>query len=729
MPTGPIYDPAAQQSDDACARCDSLPPIPDAAAIAEIVAQLQSQPLHDQHLVDLRASGLSDETIREAGLCSADAPTTQALGFHNSPALVIPYPGHPGYVRIKPDEPRIDNKGRPVKYESPRGGTNHLYFPVATRLRALRMGVTGGRIIITEGEKKALAADQEGFSTMAVPGVWGWCSAGAIHELVQINWRDREAVIVFDSDVVRKVDVKEATSALVEYLQTLGATVRVARLPDRDGHHKIGLDDYLVAHGRGALQPLVDNCKAWFDVLLDMIEPGLQPDALEVAVAPIYRRIQKAGVLAQNEMVQQLRRRLGDLHYALPPVSDLKRAVRQAPAYQPEWSSNRRKSEPAESEADDCPRFLLEGPGGNYGSAPERQGLYERNGDELKQLSNFAVVIEQEVQIEDDLTPHKQFVGHIMLHGEEKPFTINATDFPNNMKLQAAIYEAAGAKVELHCAPETLRTAISAVSMPETRRATVNFGWNEARDAYLVAAGKITAAGFQAAGTGSELRVDLTGAEHARRLDLHPLTPRQLEQTKRHVVDDLLPLCPERHIGFSLLGAVALAVLYPFVVGYNRPALWLVGLSGAGKSFFAKLFQNFFGNFPLNENATISWLSTPRRIQLEGYYFRDVFYLVDDYKPEHCPPKDATWVLQAYADAAARGRLRRDATAAESREIRGQLVCTGEDVPDHSASASAHDQDHLPLGPEGSRTRPPLPGNAPVLSRGDGGPHPPLAGK
>ena len=85
----------------------------------------------------------------------------------------------------------------------------------------------------------------------------------------------------------------------------------------------------------------------------------------------------------------------------------------------------------------------------------------------------------------------------------------------------------------------------------------------------------------------------------------------------------------------------------------------------------------------------MSWGSTPKRIQHEGYYFRDTMYVVDDYKPEHCKPGEATWVLQGYADAAARSRLRRDATAAESREIRGLLLCTGEDVPDHSASATA----------------------------------------
>ena len=135
---------------------------------------------------------------------------------------------------------------------------------------------------------------------------------------------------------------------------------------------------------------------------------------------------------------------------------------------------------------------------------------------------------------------------------------------------------------------------------------------------------------------------------------------------------------------------MALSVLYRFTDGMNRLALWIVGLSGTGKSHMAKLFQNFFGNFPIaGEKAVISWASTTKRIQHEGYYFRDALYLVDDYKPEYCRPSEATWVLQAYADSSARSRLQRDASAAETREIRGLLFCTGEDVPDHGAGATA----------------------------------------
>src|SRR5262249_39745360 len=139
-----------------------------------------------------------------------------------------------------------------------------------------------------------------------------------------------------------------------------------------------------------------------------------------------------------------------------------------------------------------------------------------------------------------------------------------------------------------------------------------------------------------------------------------------------------------------LLGASAAAVLYPFAKGAGRFALWLVGLTGSGKSFAAKLFANFFGDFPLESASFTTWGATGNFIQRQGYFFKDALYLVDDYKPELVKnQQEVVKVLQAYADNTARGRLRADATANVLRPIRGLMVCTGEDVPDQHASAVA----------------------------------------
>src|SRR5262249_50782595 len=139
----------------------------------------------------------------------------------------------------------------------------------------------------------------------------------------------------------------------------------------------------------------------------------------------------------------------------------------------------------------------------------------------------------------------------------------------------------------------------------------------------------------------------------------------------------------------TLLGATAAALLYPFAKGAGRFALWLVGRTGAGKSFVAKLFSNFFGNFPVSSAPFTTWSATPNYVQRQGYFFKDALYLVDDYKPEVVQPYQVVRVLQTYADNTARGRLKADATANGLRPIRGLLVCTGEDVPEHNASAVA----------------------------------------
>ena len=94
-----------------------------------------------------------------------------------SPSLVFPYfrvDGANGYCRVKPDDPRTC-QGKPVKYESPKGRSNQVYLPPGSRCR-----LDDGQemLLITEGEKKALALDQAGFVSVGLVGVWGWKVAG-----------------------------------------------------------------------------------------------------------------------------------------------------------------------------------------------------------------------------------------------------------------------------------------------------------------------------------------------------------------------------------------------------------------------------------------------------------------------------------------------------------------------------------------------------------------------
>jgi putative DNA primase/helicase len=237
-----------------------------------------------QHLADLRRSGLSDTTIAACGFKSLQAPASvqgvlrwKRYNGELGACLAIPFRdvigAATGYVRLKPDSPRKNKEdGKPVKYESPKGLANRAFLPPATRLVLLDTPVT---LLITEGEKKAAKADQEGFACIGLVGVYGWQRKRAkdadgnalgerelIPDLAAVAWQDRQVVIVFDSDAVTNRNVRGAEWHLAECLIRHGAAVKIARLPsgdlDADGKPaKVGLDDFLCAHGPAAFRELV----------------------------------------------------------------------------------------------------------------------------------------------------------------------------------------------------------------------------------------------------------------------------------------------------------------------------------------------------------------------------------------------------------------------------------------------------------------------------------------
>ena len=164
------------------------------------------------HRADLERSGLTIETIEELGFFSGDTEEVERiLGFRVGSGLVIPYPrldDSPEFFRVKPDEPPVFD-GRPAKYLSPKGASVRAYIP-PNSWEALKDSTTP--VIITEGEKKAAKADQEGFPSIGLAGVY--CFRDRTHDLIpdleMISWKGRSVTIAFDSDAVNKVDVQAA---------------------------------------------------------------------------------------------------------------------------------------------------------------------------------------------------------------------------------------------------------------------------------------------------------------------------------------------------------------------------------------------------------------------------------------------------------------------------------------------------------------------------------------
>lgn len=220
------------------------------------------------HAKQLASSGITIGSAKAAGIYSTTDKHHAAtlLDWTNVPKKILPclvFPYGNGYSRLRPDNPR-KSKNKPIKYEAPRGQTNRPYLPldVAQHLDNPRQ-----ELLITEGEKKALAATQFGFPCIGLSGVHAWGVKNQerlLPALDRMVWMGRTVYIVFDSDITRKPLVLDGERRLAKLLADKGASVRVVRLPDgpvgTDGEPaKIGLDDYLVAHGCGPLRKLLDE--------------------------------------------------------------------------------------------------------------------------------------------------------------------------------------------------------------------------------------------------------------------------------------------------------------------------------------------------------------------------------------------------------------------------------------------------------------------------------------
>lgn len=225
-------------------------------------------PPNPGHLEDLTASGLSDETIARAGIYSApEHGVRDVLGYGAGPGLVFPYQplnGSGEYARVKLDHAGPDGK----RYRSPKDRPPQLYVP--RLLDPSILADTTTPLWITEGEKKALKACQEGIACLAVGGVWNWRGkvtpedddTAPIPDLDRVTWSHRPVYLCFDYDPrpTTQENVRAATEALMRELRRRGATVIAVALPPGPDGAKQGLDDFLLRHSRAdllALAPLV----------------------------------------------------------------------------------------------------------------------------------------------------------------------------------------------------------------------------------------------------------------------------------------------------------------------------------------------------------------------------------------------------------------------------------------------------------------------------------------
>ena len=230
-------------------------------------------PLLPHHLTMLaEESGISLDIIKARGYRSIHGPGVyaelKALGFNKAqsrlaPGLLIPIldiDGKPVLYQFRPDTPRVNKDGKPIRYETPAGAAMRLDFGTVPREQLADPAI---KVLFTEGAKKQDGGTTHGLCVVSLPGVWGFKGKNAfggvsiLADFDNLPLKGRDAVLAFDSDISRKRPVQQALERFTVHLQRKGAHVGTVYFPEEDGQ-KVGLDDYLRKHSVQDLERLIE---------------------------------------------------------------------------------------------------------------------------------------------------------------------------------------------------------------------------------------------------------------------------------------------------------------------------------------------------------------------------------------------------------------------------------------------------------------------------------------
>ncbi len=199
--------------------------------------------LAPEHYADLKKSGLSDDTIREAGIKAVPPDQINKKLDFNVHGLVsmyeIPFDDEYSRFRVFYESGKgVDKSGKPKpKYLTRKDLENRLYIPSNAKSILNDISIP---LEITEGEKKALKACQEGLYCIAVTGLWNWKIKGKnelIPDFDKIKLNGRKVILTPDNDWLEpnrngyRKNLEQAVHRLSYLLIDRGAKVYWRELP------------------------------------------------------------------------------------------------------------------------------------------------------------------------------------------------------------------------------------------------------------------------------------------------------------------------------------------------------------------------------------------------------------------------------------------------------------------------------------------------------------------
>lgn len=278
----------------------------------------EEKPLTAADIANLEKNWITPELAEANDLYRVDAAGGRSLldrlkdRSHDYSGIVFPYylPGEPhsyGNRRrnsnLRLDTPKENAEGKPRRYLRAQGSKPILYFPAAFKVEWLQDSAVP--LTFVEGEKKAIALQRyhdergEAHGVIGLSGVYGWRGTletekdgkgGSINktgpspDFDKIELSSRTVAILFDADIMEKIEVQAARDAFAKYLIERGATVQAIDLP-ADGPK--GIDDFLFERGPDAfaqIEPveLAESEQRRYKAAIDaLIEKGKSADQAE----------------------------------------------------------------------------------------------------------------------------------------------------------------------------------------------------------------------------------------------------------------------------------------------------------------------------------------------------------------------------------------------------------------------------------------------------------------
>jgi hypothetical protein len=231
------------------------------------------------------------------------------------------------------------------KYRGPQGRGNMLFIPRGIKVEWLKDKSI--RVVIVEGEKKALAMNRIAFENMVdgkpafiaigLRGVWGWRThstgkregpngerqsiPGPLNDFDFLEWEGREVTVLFDSNIHSPKQqqmhggVLDARRGLTSHLHyVLGATVLFAEMTKE--HFEQGLngpDDLAGQVGPDAVLELLDNARPAIKIREQKPREKLSDAERKARAAKLREAAQSPEARAAEVLGQTYSRYLGRL--------------------------------------------------------------------------------------------------------------------------------------------------------------------------------------------------------------------------------------------------------------------------------------------------------------------------------------------------------------------------------------------------------------------------------